>query len=240
MSVLTDVAVVAALAGAGAAAFTGAVKYYVDLGRERRKALNRVLWCQLDLWYELKRFDAAGAFEVIAPALAQRLGIPETQHPSKETVAAVGETLAETFLNTRSPDLDQKYAGAVEELAFFEPVLAHSVSERTALQHYREQTKNYMNILTLRLNTEAPDADVMTRFMVFMQTEMRQSVLEIITRDINAVAGRLNRSTRRQVRSAMKDFRERAKEDSERIDTVGQRLVTWVTTETSHPSGTTT
>jgi hypothetical protein len=232
MTLLGNVAIVAAIVAALTAALMGELRHILELRRGRRKALNKVLWCQLDLWFELKRFDVTGALELIAPGLVQRWGVTDSQPLPADTIAITGETLAETFLNTRDPELDQKYTHAVEELASYEPVLAHSLSGRTALQRYREQVDAYMNLLAIRLPGDQPDSAAMSGFVAFMRSEVLRAVVEIMENDIAAVAARLNRSTRKQLRSAMRDFRDRVSQDGGRSDAVMQRLMNWAATQT--------
>jgi hypothetical protein len=227
--------VVAALAGAGVAGLAGETRHYVELRRERRKALNRVLWCQLDLWTALSRYDLTGALEVVMPRFADRLGVVEADLSPANNREVVAELVADNILPDREPDLDLKYAASVEALASFEPVLAYRLSGKTELQFYREQVNSYMAAAVDRLPMEPTDPAMLKSFISFLQKEMLRTVKKILQDDMEAVGKHLNRRTRRDIKRATRSLEERIEADPKlTIEEGADRMLLWAQQQTLH------
>jgi hypothetical protein len=192
MSLQILVPIIAALAGAGLAAFAGELRHYVESSRDRRKALNRVLWCQLDLWYEVKRADIGDGLDIVFSKLATRLGVDIAAIASVETRSKLAQILADNFALRKSLELDKKYADAVETLAAYEPVLAYQLSGKTDLQRHREKSDAYVSAIAEQFGEgKTVDSAGLGALMPFAREETFRAADLVLQEDIEDVAARL-------------------------------------------------
>lgn len=230
MSLQIIIPVIAALAGAGVAGFSGELRHYVQMRRERRKTLNRVLWCQLDLWYEVvNRSNIGDAFDLVFSKLAARLGVPLTTIAPPEAKAKLIEILGETMLPRRDPELDRKYAVAVEELASYEPLLAYKLSGKTDLQRHQQQSKEYVAAFEHQFGTgtEADQIGI-NALSPFARAEIESTAILVIEDDIKDVSGLLGHKERKAVERLLRKLSDRLEQThTERIDAAVERVLTW-------------
>jgi hypothetical protein len=230
MSAFTDVVVIAGLGAAGIAAIAGELRPYVEMKRERRKALNRVLWCQLDLWSEVKRSDLGDGVEILFAKIAARSGVPIAVFAPPEARAKIAEILAENLIPKRDPQLDSKYEASVEVLASYEPVLAYRLSGKTELQRHKEQSDSYISAVVQQFGTNSEvDNAALGALNPFARAEVLRSALYIIEEDIGIVANYLGRRTQRQVKRILRSLADRLEQDfKQRVDEGVERVVTWM------------
>lgn len=237
MSLLALIPVLAALAGAFIGGLVAEVRTVLEMRRERRKALNRVLWTQLDLWYDLEQSDVGELIDEFMSGMAKRLGVTtdEFKIPAEhqDMFTAV---LAQFVGEARNPDLDVNYEEAVDSLAIFDPILAFRLSGKTKFSRPREQSEAYLAKVIQHFgggdeNDLKPGVDLMRPFL---RREMFDSARKVLREDIKDVAGELGRKPRKRVARLLSELSERADEKQsqsfeEYLDRAAPLLVAFVT-----------
>lgn len=192
----TLVPVIAALAGAVVGAMSAEVRSFLELRRENRKVLNKVLFNLLDLRHALRVTDPAVVLEFITEGMADHFGAAAAEAEiSSALTASPGLThiLASTTGAWTPADLAKQYDAAVESLSAVDPLLAFQLSGRPGLLQKREEMNKLMDLLTPE---QAPEgaAELRSVHQAVKDTVhsiLHRSALELLEEDILDVAARL-------------------------------------------------
>lgn len=220
MSIVALVPVLAALAGAFIGGLVAEVRTVLEMRRERRQGLNRVLWTQLDLWYDLERSEVGGVVDHMHEGLAKRLGVAkeDLSFPA-EYQDLLGSIIAQLASDARNPELDSQYETAVDALASFDPILAFRLSGKTKLARPREQSEGFIATVVQQMGSISyeelkPGVDHMRPFV---RGEMFESSRQIFREDIEEVAEQLGRKAKKRVRRLLSNLSLRAGQQQETI-----------------------
>lgn len=193
-----------ALIGAAVGGFVSEARQFLEFRRERRKAVNRVLWCQLDLWYELKRFDLTDLTSAFLERLCQRLGVPIDQlAPYLPDVPELSEIIG-TVASVRDPELTTRYQSAVGALSFFDPLLAYRLSGKAHNEPAARQADQIIGHFRERYPTQAESEQRMVAILTpMLRDEMGHSQIKAVEEDIREVACLLGGSVRKEASNVL-------------------------------------
>jgi hypothetical protein len=232
MSIAAFASVIAAFVGALAGGLISAFRGVLELRRDGRRALNTVLWCQLDLWFELKRHDIEEPMREFLGKLADRMGISnEDMGLGTNNLDVLLEIMRQTLAPPHDDQLEVRYHEAVLALAPLDPILAYQLSGKTSIARFREQTSDYLSAVLETFGAADPQgALVIEKMNPLMRREVFLNGLKIIEEDIRTVAKRLGRSTRKEVMRLMPELEQRITAEREKeFEEVIERTVALMT-----------
>lgn len=229
MTILALVPVLAALAGVLVGGLISELRVALEMRRERKKALNRVLWCQLDLWHDLERYDLKDLLDLFLKRLARRMNLPLDQTgliiPDADR-NILAEIIGEVVGSSRRPGLDEDYDASVEALAMYDPLLAVQLSGKTSLAQHRIQSDAYVTSVIDRFAAPLDDTTHVERLRPWIYKENLDTARRILRSDIEAVARSLSRCRWRAVQRSLVAVTEKVgREQEQLIDQGIDRLV---------------
>jgi hypothetical protein len=213
VSVLSNPAFTA-LIGAAVGGLITEARQFLETHRERRKAVSRMLWCQLDLWYELKRFDLSDLLSAFIERLSSSLGVSVEQLaaflPDVPGIARIVGTVA----GVRDPDLTTRYQTAVGALSFFDPLLAYRLSGKAHNEPGGRQADELIRQFTELYSTQAESEGEMAAILTpILRDEMVRAQIKAIEEDIQEVAGVLGRRIQKRAAKALASLQAQLNEE---------------------------
>ena len=130
--------VIAALAGAFIGAFIKELSSFYQIRREDKRTLKKVLFNQLDIWYEVRRLYYAPVLTLVFKKLSERFsqeGIPyEVIYSQLEQARPQFVALFRQVKIGEPEKLQPRYQDAVNELAKVDPILAFRISGKAEIE----------------------------------------------------------------------------------------------------------
>lgn len=193
--------VVTALIGAAIGGLVAELRQWLQISRDNRRVLNRVLFVQLDVWDTIRRADPDTAMNDLPRILAKVFSVPEPEvrqvfqgHPA--TLQFIRQILA-----TATPTgVDNQYREAVDRLADVQPLLAYRISTRPGLDalltSWRAKAEEYLSTIS----EPEDNRKFLDTFQPALESESRAIRLKRLEDDIADVAGAIGWRRERQVR----------------------------------------
>jgi hypothetical protein len=178
-----------------------------------------MLWCQLDLWFTLKRRDVGELVPLILNTVAERFHLsPEQSHvPPEQQQLLITALLQFLGDSDERAALEKRYQEAVDSLSVTEPLLAYKLSGKASKVPVDEKLDVYLTTLATQIGPPQTEADQKLFDILgpFLHSEGLSAATTSIESDIEAVATLIGRGTRREVRATLGRLRTRLEKEKE-------------------------
>lgn len=191
------IALISGLGGTVVGALLAELGIAFRVYREDKRKLKRLLYNQLDLWFELKRTD----FNSLLPVVFKQIGraLEARGVPAEEVKIFTEGTPPELFLLFRSVSLGdpskviKRYEESVRELAEIDPILAHTLSSPPEdLQKYFDDFFGKVKEMSGGELPPGSEGETVDRLVSWSKDEALQRKLKGIKKDILAVSRRIH------------------------------------------------
>jgi hypothetical protein len=197
--------------------------------REDKRVLKRVLYNQLDIWFEIKRADIGPLIPIYLQKLSetlQSLGIPA------ETIAQLRETdfsplfaIARSLRMGEPEKLFERYQNSINDMASVDPILAYRISGRPEYEHLQERLEAFVRKVEEVAVQETADVQ-QSNFINFLKSQYHerifQQTLDAMEKDILRVSTKIHLWTRHRAAQQIKRLKLMREQE---IETETQKLV---------------
>ena len=160
--------VIAALVGAFVGASIKELSSFYVMRREDKRILKKVLFNQLDVWYEVRRLHFGPMLTMYLKVVSEKLsrgGVPqELIYSELEKQRPLFNTLFRQIRLGEPGKVQPRYQDAVNELAKVDPVLAFRISGRPEFENDLGKLDAFANKMT-EVSTKGSDLEAMGKLM---------------------------------------------------------------------------
>jgi hypothetical protein len=212
----STIPVIAALAGAAVGGAIAEARSWIQIVRDQRRTLNRVLYAQLDVWQTVLRADPDAALEVLPRIMSKATQIPEPAvRAIYDTMPGFADLIRGLLDEAVPANLEKRYQDAVDQLADVFPVLAYRLSGRPEITSVAKSWSSRINDSLTKMSVTDQDKALAGSLAPRVEREIRADLLKDLEEDINEVAGKLGRRALRDTRQALSKAKARASADRE-------------------------
>lgn len=205
------ITIIPVAAGVLLGAFAKEIGVFMQVSRDDKRLLKRVLFHQLNLWWELWRSDYGymlSVFDEELSAALRRLGAPTEQTTGiVDSVRPQVITLFTEAKMTSPQEIFDQYQEAVKQLAEADPVTAYEINFRFSGDSREKMNELLERMREMEAAAGKPPSDKMVIDHLFARLH-EVSNREMIARledDLLLIARRLGWRTRREVRRQIKE-----------------------------------
>ena len=188
--------VVIALAGAFVGGFIAELRSWLQIRRDTRRTLRRVLYQQLEVRDAVIRANPLTFLDAFGSVLAKRYRVNPAAAKTELRRHGFFEAAFTQLVSARiGHELESKYEAAVDSLGEIDPLLAFRLAGKAALTRYRERMEAYTAAV---VPTPSPnDQAVLDALRPLLDDTVYTKTIQILEEDILDVAGSLGRTIKR-------------------------------------------
>lgn len=204
-------------------AFAKEIGVFMQVSRDDKRLLKRVLFHQLNLWWELWRSDyghTLSVFDEELSAALQRLGAPPEQTTGLvDSVKPQVITLFTEAKMTSPQEIFDQYQEAVKQLAEVDPVTAYEINFRFSggWREKMDELVERMQEMEGAASKPPTDKTVIDRLFTRLYETSNRELIVRLEDDLLFVAQRVGWRTRRNIRQKIKDMPGRVRKDVRQI-----------------------
>lgn len=193
-------------------AFVKEIGVFMQVSREDKRFLKRVLFHQLNLWWELWRSDYGymlSVFDEELSAALQRLGAPPEQTIGLvDSVRPQVITLFTEAKMTSPQEIFDQYQEAVKQLAEVDPVTAHEINFRFSggLREKIDELVERMREMEAAAGKPPTDKAFSDRLFTRLYDVSNRELIARLEDDLLFIARCLGWRTRRDIRRQIKEM----------------------------------
>ena len=190
--------VICALIGALVGGIVGETRIALQTSRERKRTLKKVLFNQLELWYETRRRRIGRLIETLERCMESRIASSDDLESTNIREAlhedGLGIFFKEALEMVNIEEMVDRYQNTIGELAPCDPVLAYQLSGRVAILEYQRW---YGDILQqIEISNDSIEDVEMTAMVEYVQDYVDESasqkVTEALEEDVKMVASAIS------------------------------------------------
>lgn len=224
-------------------AFAKEIGVFIQVGREDNRLLKRVLFHQLNLWWELWRSDygyTLSLFDEEFSAALRRLGAsPEQTTGLFDSAKPQAITLFNEAKLTSPQEIFEQYQEAIKELAGVDPVTAYQINFRFSggLREKLDELVERAREMEDAADKPPTDKIIIDRLFTRLHESSNRELIARIEDDMLHVARRVGWRTRRDIRREVKEMPSRVRKDVQELVEQMLAQITRLMAEVQPPSG---
>jgi hypothetical protein len=217
------ISIIPVAAGVLLGAFAKEIGVFMQVGREDKRLLKRVLFHQLNLWWELWRSDYGYTLSLVDEefsAALRRLGASPEQttglfHSAKPQII----TLFTEAKMTSPQEIFEQYQEAVKELAEVDPVTAYQINFRFSggLREKLDELVERAREMEDAADKPPTDKIIIDRLFTRLHEASNRELIARLEDDMLHVARRVGWRTRRDIRRTIKEMPGRVRKDVQEL-----------------------
>jgi hypothetical protein len=205
--VVLQAALVGALVGAVSGGLVAEWRQLLQIRRDARKTLNKVLFAQLEIAYRLKRDHTAPRLRVLSGFLRTRYGTEGAATLDQVFATPSFQVmLRETLSDGWATSAESQYQIAVAAVAEVNPLLAYQLSGAAAVTKYREFVQRYVESVRVTVGAVTSPSDIaaLASLEAVLEEKVHEQAFSNICDDAALVARALGWTTSWRVRRLLR------------------------------------